>query len=468
MLALLALSLPARAEDVIVPEPTVTDVGDIGVAFLTYGLFVDALREGGVDVVDGDVLRNWQVPGMQDCASNASCPGNYWAATDARIAVVLKMEREGGAYQITARLHSAEDAEAFKVYTDTVPGGTEGAWAVKLARNVRDALPLVGTRTIADPGLRTPNKPTPRPRPVAEEPAPLEPEVDLDEPVEPLPRAEPRERKAPSVVAPEDRSRGTGGAERLERMHLPRYVRDRFATSGQDVDTFLARQRVRGGQVVLEVHGGAGFGDVHRAYGVQLAVEPNGNAFTTLGTSTWEGAGGGSGPAGAIAIGYSPVWWLDTSVMVGAQVGFKRLVAGWECEPGLCDTPTSTFEPEPVRAAQVLIEPRLRLWPVATGVVKPYALAGFTTMLHDGIDVPDSTAIDYPNSAAGAVLGITGGGGLALDVNDFFTLQLEVPFTWMLPEGPQERIDPLVKTAPNTVGQYGYLLRGTGAIAVRF
>jgi hypothetical protein len=38
----------------------------------------------------------------------------------------------------------------------------------------------------------------------------------------------------------------------------------------------------------------------------------------------------------------------------------------------------------------------------------------------------------------------------------------------MLPEGPQERIDPLVKTAPNTVGQYGYLLRGTGAIAVRF
>ena len=121
-----------------------------------------------------------------------------------------------------------------------------------------------------------------------------------------------------------------------------------------------------------------------------------------------------------------------------------------------------------VRAAQLLIEPRVRLWPVATGVVKPYALAGFTTMLYDSIVVPDSAVIDYPNSAAGAVLGVTGGGGLALDVNDFFTLQLEVPFTWMLPEGPQERIDPLVKTAPQTVGQYGYVLRGTGAIAVRF
>ncbi len=466
MLSLLALALAAHAEDVVVPEPTVADVGDMGVSFLAYGVFLDALREGGVETIDGDTLRTWNVGEVADCADADGCPARLWPATDARIVVVLRISREGGGLAMEARLHSAEDAEPFKVYREVVTSGRESAWAVSLARSVRDALELLGPRTVEDASLRAR---TPAPRPV--DPSVDAPEVTPEEvgPIEPVEDPTPqRPRRDERVVAPEDGARGTAAEARLAKMHLPGYVVRGFEGSGLTLDAYLAKRRVRAGQFLLEVNGGAGFGDVHRAYAVQLRIEPAGTGFTTLGTSTWEGAGGGTGPSGALAIGYAPTWWLDTSVVVGAQVGFKRVVTGWECEEGLCSEPASTFAPEPVRAAQVLLEPRVRLWPVASGVVKPYAMLGFTTLLHDAIEAPDSSTIAYVDSPAGATYGPMGGIGLALDVNNFFSFTFEAPVTWLGAQGPVERIDPLVQTAPDGVDAYGYLVRATGGIAVRF
>ncbi len=504
LLAFTLLAAPARAEDVVIPDPTPRDVTDLSLAYSLQQLLVDALGAGGVEVVDGDTLKTWAIEGLDSCAESATCPGNVWPATDARIAVVLLVGRETSGIYVETRFYGADDADPFKVYRDTVKDGGEPAWSRDTARHVRDALKLLEERTVEQPELRRRGAPGPV---VSDAVDPEKDLPDVDAPPDGPPDGisggvvdrRPRDPSSGTIEdldGPEDEppARGKGGTRRegpgdagtrppgpgtyvetrggedaaLARLHLPAYARKRYETSGLPLEVWRDRARVRTNQFMLEIQGGVGFGAVDRGYSVQSlivedAASPSG--FRTEATSTWQGAGAGTGAAASVAIAYAPTWWLDMGVLVGAQLGRNRLSANWECD---CDQAGTALQPDPARAVQAIVEPRLRLRPVATGVAKPYALLGFTTMLRDGIVVPDGSVVTYPDAPGGASFGPMGGLGLAFDATDFFTIQIEAPVTYLLPEGSGDDLDARVPTLPAQLAGTPFLVRPTAGLAVRF
>lgn len=249
-------------------------------------------------------------------------------------------------------------------------------------------------------------------------------------------------------------------------MGLPRRAYEKYKASGLSRKDWLARSRVRIGRGWVELGGGYALGDVDRGYGVRVRLEAEGEGFNVIGTSSWEGPGSGGAPSFVAAIGYSPTWFLDTSVSVGIQYGAKHLDTGWEC-PSQCDQLANEDAYDPVGAVQAIVEPRVRFYPFAPGVLKPYALVGFSVMIRDGFDVPDPEFIDYPSAQGGAAFGPTAGLGLAIDANARFSVYAEVPGTLLIDE-PKVVLDGAVDLDPAVLESSGYLLRFVGGVAVRF
>lgn len=492
LLALTLLAAPARAEDVVIPDPTPRDVTDLSLAYSLQQLLVDALGSGGVDVVDGDTLKTWAIEGLDSCAESATCPGNVWPATDARIAVVLLVGREKAGIYVETRFYGADDADPFKVYRDSVKDGGEPAWSRDTARHVRDALKLLAPRKIEQPELRRrgtagpvmsdakdQDEDLPRVEGPPDDPDDTDggvssgvvgPIEDLDDPSEEPPaRGTPGDRRTGPGDGAGSRPdvRGSYDAA-LARLHLPAYARKRYEQSGLPLEVWRDRARVRTNQFMLEFQGGVGVGAVDRGYSVQALIlkdAASSTGFRTEATSTWQGAGAGTGAAASVAIAYAPTWWLDMGVLVGAQLGRNRLSANWECD---CDQVGTPLQPDPARAVQALVEPRVRLRPVAIGVAKPYVMLGFTTMLRDGIAVPDGSVVTYLDAPGGASFGPMGGVGLSFDATDFFTIQIEAPVTYLLPEGSGDDLDARVPTLPAQLEGTPLLVRPTAGVAVRF
>ncbi|MEN9786223.1 MAG: hypothetical protein RLZZ299_1487 [Pseudomonadota bacterium] len=481
--ALLALSLvaPARAEDVIAPDPTPRSLEDFTLAFAVQEALLEALRAGGVDVVDADTMRKWAVPAMDGCAENAECLTDTWPATDARLAIVMLAGRVPGGIDVEVRLHGADAEAPFKVYADSVKDGEEPRWARETARRVRDALALMPERSIAKPELRKKGAKT-RASVVAPPPAD---DVDVAPPSTQNPTAFREEgdefpdlsgapRRKAGADARSERQRDRDSAE-LAKLHLPRGAVQRFERSGLSLDAWKGRARVRSGQMLLEFNGGYGLGATDRGYSVRTKVTreqeslPSGAVsyvYNTTAASTWQGIGAGDGVSVGGSLGYAPTWWLDTSLHVGVQFGRNLLVAGYECPEG-CDPPSGTFAPEPARAAQLLLEPRVRLWATPTGIAKPYALVGFTTLVHGPIVVPDGDVI-YPDAETGYEFGPMGGAGLTFDATPFFSVYVESPVTWLIPRGDGESLNAAVQATPLRLEGTRVLVRPGAGVAIRF
>ena len=410
------------------------------------------------------------------CADNDACPANLWDRTDARLAVVMSVGQSAGGLEVTVALHGAEEPGAFKVLRQVVAPGQEMAYANTIVKAARDALPLLperkpvanGVLVIEDETI-TGDAPTVAPDelPDLDAPPPKRPTTDTPKPTskpEPKPEKPARPPSKPDS-APKPVAR-VGSDDERRRMGIPAGAYSRYSDSGEPAKTWLADNRVRSGKVFLELEGGYTLGDVDRGYGVRLRVEDSGNqSFDTVATSTWEGNGASAAPGFGFSLGYAPTWFLDTSVQVAVQYGRKHLNTGWECLQG-CDPPASEYTHDPVSAVQAILEPRLRVYPVATGLVKPYALVGFAFVFHDGFEVPDPDFGSYPDTAPGASFGPTGGLGLAVDAASRFSIYAEVPATLLLTQ-PSTSGAADVTLKPDTLESKGYLLRLTGGLTIR-
>ncbi|MES2643220.1 MAG: hypothetical protein V4850_27295 [Myxococcota bacterium] len=462
MLGLLALLGHAHAADVLFVDATPVTLDDFSVAGLFYGMVATAAQDEGLSFDDVDAIRAWAGEDADTCWDVDACPANLWDRTDARLAVVLSVGQSPAGLEVGVRLHGADEAAPFKVIRETVAPGQEAAFARTIARAARDALPLLPAR-----------------KPVAPFKGPvlvLEDEfVEGDAPpVKDAPKPEVRPEREPRVErTPRDDRPPTDDAVRARlradedrrRMGVPAGAYARYEASGLSREDWLKAARVRAGRGFLELHGGYGLGDVDRGYGVRLGIEKQGEAFDTVGTSTWEGAGASAAPTFGFALGYAPAWFLDTSVAVAVQYGSKHLDTGWECS-ALCDPADEEYYHEPVGAVQAFVEPRLRLFPVATGVVKPYAIVAFSVLLHDGFKVPDPDFVDYPDAPAGASLGPTAGLGIAFDPISRITIFAEVPATLLLTPA-RTGTDGEVGLSPGRLTSGGYVVRFVGGIGIR-
>lgn len=462
LLALLAAVVPrVHATDVLVPEATPRDLSDFAVASLFTQMVVDAVTEEGVDLEDAERIRRWAGKDAEGCYDTEDCPANLWSRTDARLAVVMSVGQAAGGLEVDVRLHGADEEAPFKVLRETVGPGAEQAFAAVVARAVRDALPLLPERlppvaaiVLEDDVVKGDAPPKPRP------PADL-PQDELDAtPVKPRPVERDPDARTSFPVADE--------AEERRRLGVPKGAYARYKDSGLSREDWRRKAKVRSGRAHLEVGGGWGLGDVDRGYGVRVRLDAVGDSFETGATSTWEGAGAGAGATGWFAVGYAPTWFLETSIAGGVQWGKKYLNTGWECaEPETCTDPSSEYTHDAVDAVEALVEPRARIYFVATGPVKPYLLAAFTLRLHDGVAVKDLQFVDYPDAPGGASYGPTGGVGLMVDPTSRFSLFVEAPFTWLLSPAGTSVSGAGVTQTPASLDAAGYHLRIVGGIGVR-
>jgi hypothetical protein len=452
MLPLLAtLALPARAADVLVPEATPRSLDDFAVASLFYQLVVDATREAGIDLDDGEAIRAWAKAAGDGCYDNDACPGTLWPMTEARLAVVMSVGKAPGGLEVDVRLHGADDPTPFKVMREVVAPGGEQAFADKVAATIDEALPLFPTR-----------------------PKPMVMDEEEVAPVAEKPEAEPPPEKPDFSAAtelpprPDEPVRRVADDEERRKMGIPGHSYLAYKASGLSREDWTHKARVRSGKVFVELGGGWGMGDVDRGYGVRVGLVEQGEGnFTQDGVSVWSGDGLGQAPGFWGAIGYAPTWFLETSVAGGAQLGQKYLSTGWECPPGECVEDTTTFSPEPVQAVQLLVEPRVRIVPLPTGVVKPYLLVAFTLLYHDGFQVEDLEGIDYPDRDGGASFGATGGLGISIDAVAPFSIFAEVPATLLVSDDEYVSTDPGLVQKPEPLEDNDMLLRFHGGITVR-
>lgn len=485
MFGLLALLARAHATDVLIVEATPSTLDDFSVAGLFYGMVVTAAEEEGLDLQDADAIREWAGADADTCWDSDACPANLWERTDARLAVVLSVGQVPGGLEIGVRLHGADEAAPFKVIRETVGPGEELAFAGTVARAAKDALTLLPARKpnggpvlviedeviLPDDDLPDLDADNPPPRRTSDR---TTDRTDRDRPTDrsgdrpPVRKPKPVGRDAVYRTAPEPDSKVRvllGEDEERRKMGVPKGAYERYKASGLSREAWLASARVRAGHGFLEIGGGYSVGDVDRGYGVRLRIEETGDAFSTVGTSSWEGSGRGAAPSFGFALGYAPAWFLDTSVAVAVQYGRKYLDTGWECLQA-CDPPATEYVHDPVSAVQAFIEPRLRVYPVATGVVKPYALVGFSVLLHDAYEVPDPDFVDYPDAPAGAAFGPTAGLGIAIDPISRFTIFTEVPGTLLLT--PAKTVeDGEVTLTPGTLESGGFVVRFVSGIGVR-
>jgi hypothetical protein len=255
-------------------------------------------------------------------------------------------------------------------------------------------------------------------------------------------------------------------AQERARMGIPWADYARYRDSGQDQQAWLQAAKVHAGHGYVEASGGYALGDVDRGYGVRVAIDGD---FNSTAVSSWTGSGASEGgaPVGRIAVGYVPSWFLDTSVAFGVQGGQKHLNTGWYC-PDACESTESETPYAAVDAAQLEIEPRVRILPLATGLVKPYGLVGFDISFYDAFHIPDeNSAVKYPDVAAGVALGATAGAGVMIDPTPNLSVLVEVPFSYILSDGTARSIDPGLPLVPSELDRNGWTLRFVAGVQVR-
>lgn len=435
----------ARAADVVLTDFTPASFDEFSVAEDLGHLARMALEDAGLVVLAGDDL-NQRVGTIADtCADEPACPGNLWGRVDVARILVGRVEAEGALLRVTVEVYEDGGASPALIYEEVVPPAGAGEFLLRVAESVAPERGADPTVTRVSPGV------------VEESYEPIETERDR----KPAPRLEQVEVEEPVE---------------LERYRLPLYVQRNFERSGLSVEDWLDEARIRTPAVFLELHGGAIMGDLDRRYDTRVAVydEPNG-AYSTRDVYTWETFLNGRGATGGVVLGYQATWWLDVGVFGGVQFGNKELSTGvevWEEGGGsngedlLVISPDDV--PQQVSAMLGVMEPRLRLYPLAMGPFKPYALIGFNLRFYDAYAVPDDpdTGTVYPTADGGIGFGPTLGGGLAIDANERFTGIIEVPWTYVVvPSGASTSGGTMLGTVPaqfRGVGQYICFKAGLG------
>ncbi|RME22110.1 MAG: hypothetical protein D6798_16615 [Deltaproteobacteria bacterium] len=414
----LAWAAPAAAADVVVTDFTPASFDEFALAEDLGNLMVMALQDAGLTVLADEELTSRVGTAADTCADEPACPANLWARVDAPVILVGRVEDEGSRIRITVQVwQRGQDGPAY-IYEDRVSRAAAGEFLLRIAENLAPDEGPPPTVTTVSPGV------------VEESYAPINADSPADRPA------------VREVPVEEDRP--------LSDYRLPLYVQQDFERSGLPLEDWLDEARIRTPAVFLEVHGGAVMGDLDRRYDVRVALyDEAGGGYTERDVYRYETFLNGRGATGAVVLGYQLTWWLDIGVLGSVQFGHKELTTGSEVWCAGCNPSDGTDtlldgagDPEqvwdPVSAVLGVVEPRVRLYPLAKGPFKPYGLVGFNLRFYDAYTVPEGEFATYPEATGGVGFGPTLGGGLAIDATERVSGIIEVPWTYVVsPNGPQ-------------------------------
>ncbi len=448
LLAGLLWSTPARAADVVMTDFTPASFDEFALAQELGNLMGMALQDAGLTVLADDDLAARVGTAADTCADEPACPQNLWAKVDAPVILVGRVKDEGSRIRIAVQVwERGQDGPSF-IYEDSVSRAAAGGFLMRIADNLAPDQGAPPTVTTVSPGV-------------------------VEESYQPIGVDSPDPEPAVQQVSLDDETP-------LSAYRLPLYVQRDFERSGLPLEEWLDEARIRTPAVFLEVRGGAVMGDLDRRYDVRVALydEP-GDSYTERDVYTYETFLNGRGAMGGVVLGYQLAWWLDISVLGSVQFGRKELTTGsevWLAGTGADGTDElldGAGDPEqvwdPVSAVLGAAEPRVRLYPLAKGAFKPYALIGFNLRFYDAYSVPDGEFATYPAATGGVAFGPTLGGGLAIDATERVTGILEVPWTYVVsPNGPRISGGTKMEDLPLQFVGVGQYLCFTAGIGVAF
>lgn len=449
MLALAVMVGIASAQEVVLPAYTPQSTSDFGAAEDLTEATRQALSDRGLAYAAALDVSRRVGPSADACWDLRECVElSFERFGDARIAIVGRVGWEDGRLSAMVRFYVHGDTSPVEVIMQPVDPESMDDFTKQLAATAADLLELLPPR---------------------EEPAPV-PVVEPD----PEPDPEPHPGPTPEQLEREERHAAEDSSRlELERqsLGLPRAAFDRYKESGETYPVWSVRNGVRARRGVIEVHFGAGMGDVDRRYDARVWVEQDDRGgLNSQDVYEYETFLQGTALETGMALGYLPTWWLEVGIFGGVQLGQKQLTTGWEqTQEGsdeLVDYDTRVYDP--ALAMLGVITPRFRIYAVPTGVVKPYALAGFTARFHDAYSVPDLALIDYPDRAGGISYGPTAGLGVAFDIPGHTMFLIEFPWTYLIAPDPYVSDSGAVQRIPEQlVGAY-QLLSGRMAFGLRF
>ncbi len=417
----------AHAADVLLPTFTPRTMSDFGPAERLTEETLQALADGGVAFVPPSEIQKRAGNVADGCADLPDCTTVLWGHfPSASIAVVGTTEYNEGRLDTRVLFYGPDDTAPLESMNESILERDIPAFAGKVAVTARELLGLMPPREAGVLALASePSSPPSRGSVTAQDDY-----SDLDD------------KGGPKAQPPADDS------DDFERRMsgLPPSLWKRYKASGKSYKDWKEEALVRSGSLIIEVFGGAAFGDVKRVYDVrktfdQISDGQGEPAFDEIGSYQYEAFVRGSAFETGLSVGYVPLWWLEIGLSGGVQLGRRTLNTGWTSyykeEHGDEIQDSANDEYGPVPSTLAVIQPRLRFYTLPSGPVKPYAMAGLMMRFYDAYNDPQlSGEVQYPSRDGGVGLGITAGGGLAFDAPKGAIGFIEVPWTYLMTPEP--------------------------------
>jgi len=377
------------------------------------------------------------------------------------------------------RIYNPGDGAPIEVLSENLGDDQVGAFAAQLAQIAGEILPLVPPR---EPANIAPVAPVASAPPVLGETitaAVNEPILPTDDPpgdvdAEPVaPQVPTAVAASPSVAVKPAEQPPSAGTESHQwnggPMGFGDEAREHFEASGLGFDDWVHRTMVRAKSVGIELFGGAVFGDVDRRYDTRvLVVQTEELTFKEEDFYQYDAFSTGQGQVFGLGICYRSLWWFEAGIYGGMQMGKKYLTTGWEQQVEGVISDSYEKEYEPSISWMFLAEPRLRLFLVGRGPVKPFLLAALNFRLYDGYTVPDVANVDYRDRTGGLSFGPTFGGGFSFDTRSIFYFTSEAAWTGVVLPGVLQRGGEHLAYIPKPIEGTGQMVWFRGGIGIHY
>ena len=400
----------ASAEDVLVPHITPVQFDDLGVATTMEELLVGSLEGFGLSVVKPIALDDEFPEVSSSCFDVENCSAQLLGREHARMALIGSLETTSTGYNIQMRFYSRTsrsplDVQSFSITKDeleaTVKRISEDASVMFSLIPAEEKVAVDVTQFVTEKG-------------------PTEPNIVIIE----------QFREKEFVQPPPTRVI----------LSLPAKFEQEYLDSNMMPDAWVKQRRIRAGNILVELHSGLALGDVNRSYDTRIGIREDGDSIFDI--YEYETFSPGTGSMLGGAIGYAPLWWMELNLYGGVILAQKDLSTGWEQQTSDGSIINSDeLDYDPVLAVSGHVEPRIRLYMVPAGPVKPYVLTGAYFRWFDPFQTEDlggEHPLSYSDLPSGVHYGVTAGGGVAFDSAGPVGVFFEVPWTYVLSQEPYE------------------------------
>jgi len=462
LMTLTALSSSsAVAGDVLVPTFTPKTMGDFAPAEQLTADTMSALTSEGLDFVTPGEIQRRAGEIADGCAERTDCTTTLWEHfPGSSLAVVGSVTFNEGMLDTRVMFYGPDDASPLEIVAKSIRQSEGPAFAAEIAATAKDLLELVPDRDAGLLAIAAP--PTGGSGGSGGSGGGSGSYDGLDD--------SPTNTPPDAAKAADEEERRTSG--------LPPALWERYKASGKSYRDWKDDALVRAGCLIVELHAGAVFGDVERTYDTRVAFDQvdDGSGeeiFEEIGTYQYDAFVRGSAFSAGASVGFVPLWWLEISVYGGAEIGRRKLSTGWEQyytaeygEDEVVDASSNSYGPVP--STMAVIQPRVRLYTLPSGPVKPYGLVGVQMRFYDAFDDRQLQGdVNYRTREGGVGLGITAGGGIAFDAPRGAIGFIEVPWNHLVSPRPFEQSTGTVRNRPRQELPAGQTLAVRAGIGFR-